>query len=93
MSGVVIDIHEKKNRGKTDYYPVISYMASEGERKFTSKYGGNTNPAIGEGVIVLVAPDGGSQEHYSKSNRWLISAIAFCMGFLLVIKGIVDLQA
>ena len=93
LSGSVVDIHKRTKRNKTSYYPVISYAAKEGERQFTSRYGGNVNPKIGDNVTVIVSPDGVSEEHYSTSNRWFISAIAFCMGVILLIKGFIDLQA
>lgn len=77
VTGTVVDIHERREKNKTSYHPVISFMAAEGERQFTSKYGGNVHPKVGDEVTVLVSPDGESQEHYSISNRWFISAIAY----------------
>ena len=93
LPGTVIDIHEATVRNKTTYYPVISYTAKDGERQFTSNYGGNVNPKVGENVTVMVSPDGASEEHYSTSNRWFITAIACFIGAVLLTKGIIDLQA
>ena len=93
ISGVVVDIIKKTRRNKTSYHPVVSYSSEKGDRQFTSKYGGNTHPKIGDTVVVMISPDGESEEHYSTSNRWLISGIAFGIGVLLLIKGIMELQS
>jgi len=93
LSGTVVDIHKMTKRNRTWYCPVISYTGKNGEKQFISKYGGNVNPKIGETVTVIVSPNGDSEEHYSTSNRWLISVIALCIGILLTIKGCIDLQS
>jgi hypothetical protein len=92
LSGTVVDIHKRTKNNKTQFYPVISYTGKNGEKQFTSKYGGNINPKIGETVTVVVSPNGESEEHYSTSNRWMISAIPLGIGILLTIKGCIDLQ-
>ncbi len=92
MPGTVVDIHKRTKRNRTWYCPVISYTTKEGERQFISKYGGNVHPKIGDTVTVIVSPDGGSEEHYSTLNRWMISAIAFSIGALLLIKAYIGSQ-
>ena len=93
LSGTVVDIQKKTKRNRTWYCPVISYIVKEEERQFISNYGGNVHPKIGDTVTVIVSPNGDSVEHYSLSNRWFISAIAFSIGVLLLIKAYIDLQA
>lgn len=93
LAGRVVDIHIRTEKNRTSHHPVISYEAREGERQFTSKYGGNVPPKVGDQVTVIVSPDGSLEEHFTKSNRWFISAIAFSMGALLLIKGFIDLRA
>ena len=92
LSGTVVDIHKREKRKRTWYCPVITYAAKEGERQFISKYGGNVHPKIGDTVTVIVSPDGDSEEHYSTSNRWFITGIAFTIGILLLIKAYLDSQ-
>jgi hypothetical protein len=92
LPGSVVDVIKRTKRNKTSYHPVISYATEQGDRQFTSHYGGNTHPKVGASVMVIVSPDGTSEEHYSTSNRWFISGIALCMGVILLIKGFMDLQ-
>ncbi|SHI61677.1 Protein of unknown function [Rubritalea squalenifaciens DSM 18772] len=91
LPGRVVDVIKQTRRNKTSYHPVITYSSEKGDRQFTSKYGGNTHPKIGDAVVVMVSPDGESEEHYSISNRWFISGIAFCIGIVLLGKGIIEL--
>ena len=92
VPGTVVDLHEKRRNNKISHHPVISFMAAEGERQFTSKYGGNVNPKVGEEVTVVVSPDGTDQEHYSVSNRWFGSVLTFSMGGIMLLKGFIDMQ-
>ena len=92
LPGTVVEICTLTKRNRTSHHPVISYTLKEETRQFTAKHGGNTHPKVGESVTVIVSPDGDTEEHYSRSNRWFISAIASCMGLLLIVKGIMDLQ-
>ena len=70
-SGRVVGRSEGDEAG--DYYPEIEFSHEGGTKTFVSKYGGTGCPAIGEQVKVIYTPDTLEAEHYTWSNRWLLT--------------------
>lgn len=87
LQGAVVDIEERRKKGKTTYFPVVSYQGSETDIRFTSKYGSSQKPRIPSEAEVIISPDGGAAEHYSSANRWMLSLIPLAMALLLILKG------
>ena len=50
-------------------------------------------PKVPSEAIVIVSPDEQTMEHYSNSNRWMLTLIPFVMALAFLIKGVLSLQS
>jgi hypothetical protein len=92
-TGEVIDLSERKKQGKVTYFPIIKFSCSGKEREFTSKYGSSMKPKVPSEAIVIVSTDEQTMEHYSNSNRWMLTLIPFVMALAFLIKGVLSLPS
>ena len=84
-SGSVVGRIEGDEAGS--YYPEIEFSHEGGTKTFVSKYGGTGCPAIGEEVRLIYTPDNLEAEHYTWSNRWLltIGPVGLAAFFILLV--------
>lgn len=92
-TGEVIGFSERIKKGKVTYFPNIKFSCSGKDREFTSKYGSSMKPKVPSEAIVIVSPDGRTAEHYSNSNRWMLTLIPLVMALAFLIKGVLSLQS
>lgn len=91
-TGEVVDVSEMRKKGKVTYFPIIKFPCSGVDREFTSKYGSSMKPEVPSPAIVILSPDGRTAEHYSNSNRWMLTLIPLVMALAFLIKGVLSLQ-
>ena len=90
--GVIIGSERSGNGTDIAYYPIISYEATDGTKEFTSGFGLNSRPNIGERVQIVYDPDTFEAEHYSKQNRVEGSVGVLIFAIITLVVGLLFMR-